>query len=333
MQVAPPSGPHILGFDVIWIATILSAVAAFAVLLAIYAATTVKDPMARRVKALNERREQLKAGIVASTNKRKKLTNRNQAADNVRQILSQFKMLQDDQVQKAQMRLMQAGIRTKDLAFFIILARFVLPVILGIVAVVMIYVLNHWPDWSGFRRYMTVAGVLVGSYKAPDIWLKNKVTKRSHAIRKGLPDALDLLVICAEAGLTVDAAFHRVAKELGKAYPELGDEFGLTAIELGFLNERRNAFENLANRVDLEAVRGVVTTMIQTEKYGTPLASALRVLSAEFRHQRMMRAEEKAARLPAIMTVPLILFILPTLFVVILGPASCSINDSFLHGK
>jgi len=333
MQVAPPSGPHVLGFDVIWIATILSAVATFAVMLAIYAATTVKDPMARRVKALNERREQLKAGIVASTNKRKKLTNRNQAADNVRQLLSQFRMLQDDQVQKAQMRLMQAGIRTKDLAFFIILARFVLPVVLGIAAVVLIYVFNHWPEWGGFRRYATVAGVLVGSYKAPDIWLKNKVTKRSHAIRKGLPDALDLLVICAEAGLTVDAAFHRVAKELGKAYPELGDEFGLTAIELGFLNERRNAFENLANRVDLEAVRGVVTTMIQTEKYGTPLASALRVLSAEFRNERMMRAEEKAARLPAIMTVPLILFILPTLFVVILGPASCSINDSFLHGK
>jgi tight adherence protein C len=334
MQVnAPPTGPHILGFDVIWIATILSGVATFAVVLAIYAATTVKDPMARRVKALNERREQLKAGIVASTNKRKKLTNRNEAADNVRQMLGQFKMLQDDQVKKTQTRLMQAGIRTKDLAFFIILARFVLPVVLGVTAVVLIYVLNHWPEWGGFRRYMTVAGVLIGSYKAPDLWLSNKVKKRSHAIRKGLPDALDLLVICAEAGLTVDAAFGRVARELGKAYPELGDEFGLTAIELGFLNERRQAFENLANRVDLEAVRGVVTTMIQTEKYGTPLASALRVLSAEFRHQRMMRAEEKAARLPAIMTVPLILFILPTLFVVILGPASCSINDSFLHGK
>jgi tight adherence protein C len=332
MQVAPPSGPSILGFDVIYIATMLSAVATFAVIIAIYAATTVKDPMARRVKALNERREQLKAGIVASTNKRKKLTNRNQAADNVRQILSQFKMLQEDQVKKTQLRLMQAGIRTKDLAFFIIFARFVLPVVLGITAVVLIYVIHYFPTWSWFRQYMTVASVLVGSYKAPDIWLKNKVTKRSHAIRKGLPDALDLLVICAEAGLTVDAAFGRVSKELGKAYPELGDEFGLTAIELGFLNERRQAFENLANRVDLEAVRGVVTTMIQTEKYGTPLASALRVLSAEFRHQRMMRAEEKAARLPAIMTVPLILFILPTLFVVILGPAACSIHDNFLHG-
>jgi len=328
----PTGGPTLLGFDVIWIATILSFVAAMAVLTAIYAATTAKDPMARRVKALNERREQLKAGIVASTNKRRKLTNRNEAADRVRSILSSFKMLQDDQIKKTQQKLMQAGIRAKDLAFFIIAARFVMPLVLGTAAVLVIYVFDMFPAWSWWRQYMTVAGTLVGSYKAPDIWLKNKVTKRSHAVRKGLPDALDLLVICAEAGLTVDAAFGRVAKELGKAYPELGDEFGLTAIELGFLNERRQAFENLASRVDLEAVRGVVTTMIQTEKYGTPLASALRVLSAEFRNERMMRAEEKAARLPAIMTVPLILFILPTLFIVILGPAACSIHDSFING-
>ena len=328
----PATGPTLLGFDVLWIATILSGIATLAVLLAIYAATTVRDPMARRVKALNERREQLKAGIVASTNKRKKLTNRNQTADRIRTLLGSLKMLQDDQIKKTQLRLMQAGIRAKDLAFFIIFARFVLPVVLGIVGVLMLYVFDFFPDWSALRRYMTLAGMLVGSYKAPDLWLKNKVNKRSHAIRKGLPDALDLLVICAEAGLTVDAAFNRVAKELGKAYPELGDEFGLTAIELGFLNERRQAFENLANRVDLEAVRGVVTTMIQTEKYGTPLASALRVLSAEFRNERMMRAEEKAARLPAIMTVPLILFILPTLFIVILGPAACSISDSFING-
>lgn len=328
----PTGGPTLLGVDVIWVATILSFVATMAVLIAIYAATTVKDPMARRVKALNERREQLKAGIVASTNKRKKLTNRNEAADRVRSVLSQFKMLQDDQIKKTQTRLMQAGIRTKDLAFFIIAARLIMPVVLGSAAVVLIYFMNYFPEWSWLRQYLTIAGVVGLSYKAPDIWLKNKVTKRSHAVRKGLPDALDLLVICAEAGLTVDAAFGRVARELGKAYPELGDEFGLTAIELGFLNERRNAFENLAMRVDLESIRGVVTTMIQTEKYGTPLASALRVLSAEFRNERMMRAEEKAARLPAIMTVPLILFILPTLFVVILGPAACSISDNFING-
>jgi len=329
----PAANPSIFGIDVVMVASVLTAVATFAVLVAIYAATTVRDPMAKRVRALNERREQLKAGIVASTSKRrKKITNRNEAADKVRSFLASLKVLQDEQVEKAQEKLVQAGIRSKDLAFVVIFARLVLPIVIGGGVIVGVYFLDFFPDWGAFKRYMVVAGSLVGSYKAPDIWLSNTITKRSHAIRKGLPDALDLLVICAEAGLTVDAAFNRVAKELGKAYPELGDEFALTAIELGFLTDRRMAFENLARRIDLDAVRGVVTTMIQTEKYGTPLASALRVLSAEFRNERMMRAEEKAARLPAIMTVPLILFILPTLFVVILGPAACSISDA-LGGK
>jgi tight adherence protein C len=332
--MAPSGGPTIYGIDVVMVASGLSAVAMFAVLVAIYAAATVRDPMAKRVKALNERREQLKAGIVASTSKRRRnITNRNEVADRVRTVLSSLKMLQDEQVVKAQQRLMQAGIRSKDLAFVVIFARFVLPVVLGLIVIVLVYVIDYFPTWGAFKRYGLVAGTLLLAYKAPDIYIKNKVNKRSHAIRKGLPDALDLLVICAEAGLTVDAAFGRVARELGKAYPELGDEFALTSIELGFLTDRRQAFENLANRIDLEAVRGVVATMIQTEKYGTPLASALRVLSAEFRNERMMRAEEKAARLPAIMTVPLILFILPVLFIVILGPAACSIKDALLSGR
>ena len=329
MQAA--TGPTILGVDVVFVAYVLTAVATFAVLVAIYAVTTVHDPMAKRVKALNERREQLKAGIVASTSKRRKsITNRNEAADKVRGVLSSLKMLQDDQVEKAQRKLVQAGIRSKDLAFVVIFARFVMPLVIGSTTIIGVYLLDWFPECGAFKKYGLVASSLIGSYKAPDLYLKNRITKRTNAIRKGLPDALDLLVICAEAGLTVDAAFNRVARELGRAYPELGDEFALTSIELGFLTDRRTAFENLAHRIDLESIRGVVTTMIQTEKYGTPLASALRVLSAEFRNERMMRAEEKAARLPAIMTVPLILFILPTLFVVILGPAACKISDNLM---
>jgi tight adherence protein C len=329
--MAPASGPTIMGIDVIMVASILAAIATFAVLVAIYAATTVRDPMGKRVKALNERREQLKAGIVASTAKRRKtITNKNEMADRVRGLLSSLKMLQDSQVVKAQGRLMQAGIRSKDLAFVVIFARLVLPIVLGGIVIFMVYGIDYFPTWGSFKKYGLCAGTLLLAYKAPDLWLKNRIQKRTSAIRKGLPDALDLLVICAEAGLTVDAAFGRVARELGKAYPELGDEFALTSIELGFLTDRRLAFENLAKRIDLDSVRGVVTTMIQTEKYGTPLASALRVLSAEFRNERMMRAEEKAARLPAIMTVPLILFILPVLFIVILGPAACSISDALM---
>jgi tight adherence protein C len=329
-----PPHPTFLGMDLALIGTMLAGMATLAVLVALYVATTVRNPMAKRVKALNERREQLKLGITASTSKRRaKLTTRSEATDWMRSTLGNLKVLQDSQLKQAQIKLMQAGIRSKDAAVAVIFARMVLPIVIGGTAILGVYGLGWFPSKGPFFHYMVVAGALVLSYKGPDIWLSNTISKRSAAIRKGLPDALDLLVICAEAGLTVDAAFNRVARELGKAYPELGDEFMLTAIELGFLTERRQAFENLATRVALDQVRGVVTTMIQTEKYGTPLASALRVLSAEFRNERMMRAEEKAARLPAIMTVPLILFILPVLFVVILGPAACSISDAMSSGR
>jgi tight adherence protein C len=315
------------------VATWLSAAAALAVAVAFYAGLTARDPMVRRVKALNERREQLKAGITASTRRqRASLIKSNQRINQMRAILARLKVLQDTQLKVAQVRLMQAGIRSKDVAVAVIFARMVLPIVIGGGAALLVYGVGVLPSWGSIGHYFLVAGALVGSYKAPDLYLKNRITKRSDAIRKGMPDALDLLVICAEAGLTVDAAFSRVSREDGKSHPELADEFALTAIELGFLTDRRVAFENLANRVDLEALRGVVTTMIQTEKYGTPLASALRVLAGEFRNERMMRAEEKAARLPAIMTVPLIMFILPVLFVVILGPAACSIGDNMLKG-
>jgi tight adherence protein C len=329
----PTHGPTLLGIDVILVGTILAGVAAAAVMFAIYAAITVKDPMAKRVKALNARRDELKSGIITQkSRKRQSLVQRTETTDKMKDTLKGMKVLQESQVKIIQQKLAQAGIRNKELAVVVIFLRMILPLVLGFLAVVMIYWVDMFPAWGSLKRFMAFAALVVAGYKGPELFLKNKANKRTHAIRKGLPDALDLLVICAEAGLTVDAAFNRVAKELGRAYPELGDEFALTAIELSFLTERRQAFENLAYRVDLDSVRGVVTTMIQTERYGTPLASALRVLSAEFRNERMMRAEEKAARLPAIMTVPLILFILPVLFVVILGPAACSIADAFSGG-
>jgi tight adherence protein C len=328
--MTPILHPTLLGVDVLNVATFLAAFATMALMFALYMATTVRDPMAKRVKALNERREQLKAGITASTAKRRRRLNAtNQHADRMRSFLSSLKVLQDSQLKDAQRRLAQGGIRSKDMAVAVIFGRLVLPVVIGGGIAFGVYALGWVGDWSPFKKFMLLSAALIGSYKAPDLYVTNLVNKRSAAIRKGLPDALDLLVICSEAGLTVDAAFARVSRELGKAYPELGDEFHLTSIELGFLTDRRMAFENLASRVNLEAVRGVVTTMIQTEKYGTPLSSALRVLSAEFRNERMMRAEEKAARLPAIMTVPLIMFILPSLFIVILGPAACSLGDAF----
>ena len=328
-----PPGPTLLGIDVIWVGTILAFCAALAVIFAIYTAVTIRDPMQKRVKALNDRRDQLKTGLITGgSKKRASLVRKTEATDKMKDTLSSLKVLQQSQLEIIQQKLAQAGIRRKELGIVVIFARMVLPVVLGGFAAFMIYGVNYFPTWGGMKKLIAFAAAVGAGYKGPEVYIQNLISKRTDAIRKGLPDALDLLVICAEAGLTVDAAFARVAKELGRAYPELGDEFTLTSIELAFLTDRRSAFENLAYRVNLEAVKGVVTTMIQTERYGTPLASALRVLSAEFRNERMMRAEEKAARLPAIMTVPLILFILPVLFIVILGPAACSIGDAFSGG-
>jgi tight adherence protein C len=327
------TAPALFGYDVYRVGTILLMVATLTAMLAFYGAIKIKDPMEKRVKALVERREQLKAGITASTSKKRaKLVRNTNTTDTIRSWLSSMKVLQEDQVKDIQQKLAQAGIRRKELAVVVIFSRLIGPLVLGGIAGIWIYGMGGLADWTPFKRFIVFGGLTLLGYKAADIYISNLITKRTDAIRKGLPDALDLLVICAEAGLTVDTAFNRVAKELGRGFPELADEFALTAIELGFLTERRMAFENLAYRINLDNIKGVVTTMIQTEKYGTPLASALRVLSAEFRNERMMRAEEKAARLPAIMTVPLILFILPTLFIVILGPAACSISDAFSKG-
>ena len=330
LNTAP--GPTLLGIDVIWVGTILAFMAVLAIMSAVYAAVTIRDPMAKRVKALNDRRDQLKSGLMTQNSKKRASLIRNtDTTDKMKDTLSSLKVLQQSQLEAIQQKLAQAGIRKKELGIAVIFARMVLPVVFGALMALLVYYVNFFPLWGPLKKFMAFATAVGLGYKGPEIYIKNLISKRTDAIRKGLPDALDLLVICAEAGLTVDAAFNRVARELGRAYPELGDEFTLTAIELAFLTERRQAFENLAYRVNLEAVKGVTTTMVQTERYGTPLASALRVLSAEFRNDRMMRAEEKAARLPAIMTVPLILFILPVLFVVILGPAACSIADAFSH--
>jgi len=173
-----------------------------------------------------------------------------------------------------------------------------------------------------------LSGIGLFVFFGSDFFLHFKRGKRLKRLERGLPDCLDLLVICAEAGLSLDAGLKRVAEEFIEAIPELSEELLLTSVELNFLPDRRQALVNLAFRADVPAFRGVTTALIQTEKYGTPLAQALRTLSSEFREARLLDAEEKAARLPAILTVPMICFILPALFVVLAGPAFISVFDS-----
>jgi tight adherence protein C len=238
-------------------------------------------------------------------------------------------LIRDKQATTVRQRLIRAGFRGRDAIHVYIFLKVAGPILVGGAVAFFIFVLRPLTYPMIVQMGMVVLGALAGSF-LPDILLKNFETRRKNAIRKGLPDALDLLVICAEAGLSLDAAMARVAEEMERGAPVLGDELKYTCIELRFIGERRKALENLTERVDLPAVRALASTFIQTEKYGTPLAQALRVLSAEQRKERMLRAEEKAARLPAIMTVPLIIFVLPALFVVLMGPAALTIMDQLL---
>jgi tight adherence protein C len=176
---------------------------------------------------------------------------------------------------------------------------------------------------------LILAGAGAVGFFGPDLLVKNAGDNRVKKLTLSLPDALDLMVICAEAGLSLDATIKRVGGEMAFAAPEISDELMLTGIELSFLPDRQVALQNLISRTDVPKLRALVNSLIQSERYGTPLANSLRVLSAEFRDERLMAAEEKAAKLPAIMTVPMILFILPSLFMIIMGPAVLHVLDAF----
>lgn len=223
--------------------------------------------------------------------------------------------------------LRRAGINNSRALFFLWLAKVLMPVFVFFILAV-IFSEDQEKGLSDLVRFPWFLLIFV-TFFLPDVWVKHKRKTRQIALERSLPDGLDLLVICAEAGLSLDAALKRVADEFADAVPELSEELFLTSIELSFLPNRRQALVNLAERVNITDFRGVVATLVQTEKYGTPLAQALRTLSAEFREHRLLAAEEKAARLPAILTVPMILFILPALFIVLGGPAFLKVAERF----
>lgn len=296
----------------------MAGVASALMVAVIFRTVAVRDPMLRRARTLVERRRSLHAASLAPG--RHRTRHMAGAVGLMARVVQRLKLLRTAHAATVARSLARAGWRSKEALVAFLFAKAALPMCVGIVSSVFLFVVPVLYAPVAAKLLACIAGVVAGFY-APELVVRNRATKRAHAIRKGLPDALDLLVICAEAGLSLDAAIARVARETENACPELADEFHLTSIELGFLPSRRDALENLAERTNVPGVRGVVNTLLQTEKYGTPLAQSLRVLSHEFRDERMMRAEEKAARLPAVMTVPLVLFILPSLFVVLLGAA------------
>jgi tight adherence protein C len=240
-----------------------------------------------------------------------------------------FSIIKERQVKETKLMLVSAGYRSRDAIVVYSFFKLVAPVATLVAAGLYVYGLDPIGRGQMADAAAVVLAALIGS-KLPDFIVKNGRKKRLETIRKALPDSLDMLVICAEAGLASDAALKRVVAETGRRSSVLSEELNQTALELSFMPERRQALENFAARAPVPSVVAFTNTLIQAEKYGTPLARAFKVLAQEQRNERMMRAEEKAGRLPAIMTVPMMLFILPALFIVLIGPAVLDIMDNFI---
>jgi tight adherence protein C len=295
----------------------------FITVIAVWYGLLERHPMERRAKMLAERRDQLRGAMLRDKPRKR----RSESLGAMRQVVNALKLMQSQQSDKLNDRLAQAGLRSRDAIVVFLFFKVVTPILLGAVAFLLVYLLQVG-DLAPTGRLLAVVGGIGLGFFAPELYVSNLTKKRQVTLSKGLPDALDLLVICAESGLSLDVALERVANEIGGANTELAEELSLTSIELGFLPDRRQALLNLNRRTNLPSIRGVVNTLLQTEKYGTPLSQSLRVLANEFRDQRLLKAEEKAARLPATLTVPMILFILPVLFIVLVGPAILSVMDN-----
>lgn len=305
--------------------TALAGLIAMACLWAIYRGFNPGNSFASRIKSIQERREVLRTESLAPKMRKKPET----SVNFMRAVVTRFQLISKKQVGETQALLIEAGMRSKDAIYVLTFFRLLTPIVLGVLGFIFMKINGEHisQKWQMFNYIWPVLGLYLG-LKLPGGYVMHKRKKRYANIQKALPDVLDLMTICAEAGLSLASMLDRVSRELAIAYPEMAEELSLTSIEIGFLPERNKALTNLAERCTLQEMRGITSVLIQTEKYGTPIAQALRVLSSEFRQARMLRAEQKAARLPALMTVPMILFILPVLFIVIISPAVVKLLDT-----
>ncbi len=308
---------------------LIAAAAALATVMTVLALWQVLRPnnaFERRLAQIVERRETMRREAVSARTRRQSV----RPVGLMRAAVTRLNLLRSQHANEARLLLARAGRRSPDAMIAYLFAQVSLPSIFALGALMDSSLFSVLPLPHELRFAPAIAAALLGFY-APKIYLRNAAGKRAKKLRLALPDGLDLMVICAEAGLSLDATLVRVSRELAESFPELAEELAITAAELTFLPDRRVAFENLNNRTDSEAIRAIVNTLQQTAKFGTPLAQSLRILAAESRAARLTRAEEKAARLPAMLTVPMIIFILPTLFIVLLGPAAINMIDNLAH--
>lgn len=308
----------------------LAAAGSFVTIMGIAMGLMQRDQLASRMKAVAARREELSRQQKAKFQQRMRLQPKAHVGA-MRTFLESLKLENLIGSKQTRNRMFQAGWRNPSAPVTFAFTRVAVPVALMVLVAFFSYVLKKEPP--AFPMLMLLlAGAAVFGFYLPNLVVSNAIQKRQQVLTRAFPDALDLLVICVEAGLSIEAAFSRVADEIAEACPPLAEELGLTTAELAFLGDRRQAFENLSDRTGLAAAKSLATSLIQAEKYGTPVALALRVLSQENRDTRMAKAEKKAGALPAQLTVPMILFFLPVLFIVIIGPAVIQAMAAFKGG-
>lgn len=300
---------------------VFAAVATMATILTIAMPYAFGDALNARMKAVAVEREKIRARErERMAQQSQKVNLRQSPKESIKAIVDRFNLTKWVGQEEARLKLVQAGYRGQAPYVTYLFFRMVTPIAAFLFTAFYVFVALNLEQSATVKLGMCIAAAYVGMH-LPLLMLKNKIKKRQLSIKRAFPDTLDLLLICVESGMSIEAAFKKVAEQVGSQSIALAEELTLTTAELSYLQDRRMAYENLAKRTDLEGVKSVCMALQQAERYGTPLGSMLRVMAQENRDMRMSEAEKKAAGLPPKLTVPMIVFFLPVLFVVILGPA------------
>lgn len=308
--------------DPTFLVTMLAAICAFATVLTIAMPLLAQDRMNQRMRTMAIERDKMRAERLAEIAVRERQGRlRRSPAGFMNEIVNKLNLRKVFDTQELRERLKRAGLRGQGPLVAFMFFRVVAPIIVFVLALVYLFVLNDFSYPPIIKFAMALGAGILGSY-APNIFIENLIQKRMQSIKVAFPDALDMLLICVQSGMSVEAAFGKVAKEVASQSLELAEELSLTTAELSYLQDRRMAFENLGKRTGIQGVKAVTTALIQAERYGTPVGQALRVMAKENRDIRQADAEKKAAALPPKLTVPMIIFFLPVLFVIILFPAA-----------
>jgi tight adherence protein C len=285
------------------------------------------DNLEERMKLVTSERERIRERERKKMAEKRSASLRQAPKAFMKDIVDKYSLSKWLGTEEAKAQLAMAGFRGPQAEVAFLFFRLITPIGFFVIGAIYMFAI-YGSDMTTMGRVAVVIGAAYAGLKGPEIYLSNTISKRQQSMRRAFPDAMDLLLICVESGMSIEQAFRRVSGEIGANSIPLAEEFTLTTAELSFLPDRRMAYDNFHKRTGLESVKQVVTSLVQAEKYGTPLGAALRVVSQEARDNRMMEAEKKAASLPPKLTVPMILFFLPVLFAVILTPAILQISAS-----